>query len=216
MRYVFFALFWLVSLVHLYGSFRNDRHIRNLTKGCILLSLMGYYATAVGTVNYYVVGALIFSLLGDIALIFSGGFAYGGVSFMASHVFFILAYLPDIRFDAVPWFAFVLPALVYGAVAFLVLRELKPHIPKKLFWPMSFYLVCNAAMNVFAFARLCSTPCLATTITYIGAALFFVSDCILFVVRFHKTKSVWRNHFLVMLTYIIGEFLIVHGMLLLG
>lgn len=214
MQYVFLALFIVVSLAHLYGSFRDDRHLRNLTKGCILLCLMGYYSSSVTAVNYYVVAALVFSLLGDIALIFSGGFAYGGVSFMLSHLCFIFAYLPDVELAAVPWYVFLLLPVVYGGAVFFVQRELKAHIPKKLFAPMTLYLVFNAVMNVFACFRLCSAPGLATALTYIGAVLFFISDCILFVVRFHKTKSVWRNHFLVMLTYILGEFLIVYGLLL--
>ncbi len=213
MRYVFFGLFLLVSLVHLYGSFRDDKPLRNLTKGCILISLMGYYGTGAAEVNYLVVAALLFSLIGDIALIFPGGFAYGGVSFMLSHVFFILAYLPAIRFAAVPFYLYILLPLVYGGAVFLLQRELKPHIPPKLFLPMTMYLGFNAAMNVFACMRLCSAPCLATALTYIGAVLFFLSDCILFTVRFHKTKPVWRNHFLVMLAYILGEFLIVYGLM---
>ena len=48
--------------------------------------------------------------------------------------------------------------------------------------------------------------------TLIGAALFFISDSSLFFVRFNKDSRL-KTHFLVMLTYSIGELLIVLGLL---
>ncbi len=216
MRYLFLALFLLVSLVHLYGSFLNDKKIRKYTKSWILLCLLGYYATSVSQVNWFVVAALVFSFLGDVALIFDGWFAVGGVSFLLSHVCFIQAYVPNIAFSAIPWFVYPLLALAYGAAIFLVFRAIGKYLPKSLFYPMLAYLIANAAMNGFALMQLLSNPGLPTALIYIGAVFFFVSDCILFNVRFHKERHVWRNHFPVMLAYIIGEFLIVEGLILLA
>ena len=70
-------------------------------------------------------------------------------------------------------------------------------------------------MNVFAFMLLVSRPCAATALTYIGAVSFFASDSLLFLTKFYK-KPMWRGHFPVMLTYIIAEFLITQGILMLG
>ena len=53
---------------------------------------------------------------------------------------------------------------------------------------------------------------LPAIVTMVGAALFFVSDSSLFFVRFKKDSRL-KTHFLVMLTYSIGEFLIVLGLL---
>ena len=50
---------------------------------------------------------------------------------------------------------------------------------------------------------------------FIGAVLFFASDSTLFFVRFKK-DGLLKTHFLVMLTYILGEFLIVEGFILLA
>ena len=80
---------------------------------------------------------------------------------------------------------------------------------------MTFYLICNGAMNVFAFILLWSNPCLATVLAYIGAISFFASDSLLFFNDFYP-KPLWRKHFPIMLTYIIAEFLITQGMLLLA
>ena len=71
-------------------------------------------------------------------------------------------------------------------------------------------------MNVFAFMQLLSDPCLASAIAYIGAVLFFISDCSLFFVKFHKNRNIiFKRHFTVMLTYVLGEFLITQGVMML-
>lgn len=215
MRYLFLAVFILVSLVHLYASFIDNKKLRAYTKGAILLSLLGYYVLSSGAPNWFIIGALVFSLLGDVALIFDGWFAVGGICFMISHFCFIGAYAPQIDLLRVPWYVYPLIAAVYAVPITLLFRSVGGHLPKKLYPPMLGYLIVNGLMNCAAFLQLVSRPCLATALVYAGAALFFASDCTLFMVRFHKTKKVWRNHFPVMLTYIAGEFLIVQGMLLL-
>ena len=52
-------------------------------------------------------------------------------------------------------------------------------------------------------------------VTFAGAVLFFISDTLLFFVRTDKDAA-QRSHFHVMLTYILGEFLIVLGLLMLN
>ncbi len=216
MRICFLALFILSSLIHLYGSFQNDQRIRNISKGLILLCLTGYYIFSSERVYWLVIAALLLSWLGDVFLIFKGGFAVGGISFMASHICFICLYLPQVSLASVPWFVFVAVVLVYGTAVFLVFRALKEFLPEKLYYPMMLYLIVNGLMNGTALLQLVSMPCLATALIFLGAMMFFTSDSILFIVRFHKTHMVWRRHFLVMLTYILAEYLIVQGLLLLG
>ena len=77
---------------------------------------------------------------------------------------------------------------------------------------MFFYLLINGAMNCFAIFRAVSLANTPGLITALGAALFFVSDASLFFVRFKKDSRL-KTHFLVMLTYSLGEFLIVLGLL---
>ena len=217
MRFVLLALFILFSAVHLYGSFLDNKTIRNYTKGGILLCLTGYYICSASPFSWLVVAALLFSWLGDVLLMFKmKGFIAGGVSFMVSHVIFILAYLPHIRFSAIGWLLPALVAAVYALAVTLVFRALKPYLSKAMFYPMMLYLFINGAMNWFAFLLLLSSPTMATALVFIGAVMFFISDSTLFFVRFHKEKLVWKKHFIVMLTYILAEYLIVQGLLLIG
>ena len=214
MKYVFLAVFLVSTAVHLFASLRKDTRLRNVTKPFILLSLLGFYVLAARSVSAAVVLALIFSWLGDVLLIPKGikWFTAGGIAFMISHAFFVAAYTKDVVFSRIPVFLIVLLAVFFAAAVAFIFSKLKPHLPKALFYPMFLYLLINGTMNCFAIFRCVSGPSAATVTTAIGAALFFVSDTALFFVRFKKDSRL-KTHFLVMLTYSIGEFLIVLGLI---
>ena len=131
---------------------------------------------------------------------------------MVSHAFFIAGYWKDLVFSRIPGLLIVLLAAFFLAVVAFIFSKLKPHLPKALFYPMFLYLLINGAMNCFAIFRCVSVPSAATLTTAVGAALFFISDSSLFFVRFNK-ESRLKTHFLVMLTYSVGELLIVLGLL---
>ena len=214
MKYVFLAVFLVSTAVHLYASLRKDTRLRNMTKPFILLSLLGFYVLAARSVSAAVVLALLFSWLGDVLLIPKGvkWFTAGGIAFMISHAFFVAAYTKDVVFSRIPVFLIVLLAVFFAAAVAFIFSKLKPHLPKALFYPMFLYLLINGTMNCFDIFRCVSAPSAATLTTAIGAALFFVSDTALFFVRFKKDSRL-KTHFLVMLTYSIGELLIVLGLI---
>ena len=214
MKYVFLAVFILSTAVHLVASIRKDTRVRNISKPFLLLSLLGFYVLAARSVSAAIVLALIFSWIGDVLLIPNGvkWFTAGGISFMISHAFFVLGYIKDIDFSRIPGLFIAVLAIFFAAVVAFIFSKLKPYLPKALFYPMFLYLLINGTMNCFAIFRCVSIPTAATVITAIGAALFFISDTSLFFVRFKKDSRL-KTHFLVMLTYSIGEFLIVCGLL---
>jgi uncharacterized membrane protein YhhN len=214
MKVVFLAVFIVSTAVHLYASIRKDTKMRNVTKPFILLSLLGFYITEARSVSAAIVLALIFSWIGDILLIPKGvkWFTAGGISFMISHAFFIAGYWKDIVFSRIPIPLIIVLAVFFAVSVSYIFSKLKPHLPKALFYPMFLYLLINGAMNCFAVFRCVSTPSAAAITTAVGAALFFISDCVLFFVRFHK-KSRLKTHFPVMLTYLLGDLLIVLGLL---
>lgn len=214
MKYVFLAVFIVSTAIHLYASLRKDTRTRNITKPFILLSLLGFYVLAARSVSAAVILALIFSWIGDVLLIPKGikWFTAGGIAFMISHAFFVVGYLKDIVFSRIPVFLIIVLAVFFTAAVSYIFSKLKPHLPKALFYPMFLYLLINGAMNCFAIFRCVSIPTASTVTTAIGAVLFFISDASLFFVRFKKDGRL-QTHFLVMLTYSIGEFLIVLGLL---
>lgn len=217
MKFVFLAVFLISAVIHLYASYKSDKPLRNKSKPFLLLSLLGWYICCAENPQTIVIAAILTSWLGDVLLIPKGTkwFATGGVSFAVSHLCFMLAYRPNINFAAIPLWAIILIAAVYFVAVILVFKGLKPHLPKPLFYPMLVYLLINGSMNSFALFQLLSVTNAATVITFIGAVLFFVSDSTLFYTRFKK-DTIFKNHFVVMLTYIIAEFLIVQGLIMLA
>ena len=214
MNYVFLAIFLISTGIHLYASLKQNTKLRNVTKPFILLSLLGFYVLSAHSSSVAIILALIFSWIGDVLLIPKGlkWFTAGGISFMISHAFFIAGYWRDIVFSQIHVVLIVLLAVFFAAAVAFIFSKLKPYLPKALFYPMFLYLLINGAMNCFAIFRCISSPTAATLTTAIGAALFFISATSLFFVRFNKNGRL-KTHFVVMLTYSIGEFLIVLGLL---
>ena len=208
-------LFFIVTGVHLYASLRQDKALRAKTKPFILLTLLAYYCLSAEPVLLTVVLALIFSWLGDVLLIPNGlkWFTAGGISFMISHFFFVITYARMTDMEKLSKAVIVMFPCIFAAATVIIFKKLRPYLPKALFWPMLLYLLINGSMNCFAWFRSLSSPGTAAVITAIGALLFYASDTSLFFVRFNKDGRL-KTHFLVMLTYALGEFLIVLGLIL--
>lgn len=214
MKTLFLALFIISTGIHLYASLKQNKKLRNYTKPFLITSLLGFYVLATSELRVVTIIALIFSWIGDLWLMIPGVkyFAIGGVSFMISHIFFVASYIYDICFKNVNTIAIVLLAIFFAITVSIIFSRLKKHLPAKLFYPMYLYLLINGTMNCFAIFRMLSNTTTSTIITCIGAILFFISDSALFFVRFKKDCKL-KTHFLVMLTYSIGELLIIIGLL---
>ncbi len=218
LKYLFLILFVIFSVVHLVDSWNDDAGRRARTKPFLLLFLLLYYVCAAKERNPLLLFALITSWLGDVLLIKKGHrwFAYGGISFMFSHFFFIAVYAARIRFELVNWLLIIPAALLYYGISLIVIFALKDTTPKPMVVPMYGYLLANSTMNVFAFMQLLTTHLPGAVVACAGAVLFFISDCTLFLVRYYKNENIiFKKHFTVMLTYLAGEFLITQGILML-
>lgn len=216
--FVFLSLFIIFSVIHLLGSWKDDAKKRAKTKPFLLLFLIFYYVCAEEELNLLLLFALITSWLGDVLLMKKGHkwFSYGGSSFMFSHFFLIAVYASGILFPRVAWPIVIPIILLYYGISLIVILALKPTTPKSMVVPMYIYLLANSTMNVFAFMQFLTTRLPGAAMAYVGAALFFISDCTLFFVRYYKNENaVFKKHFTVMLTYLVGEFLITQGILML-
>ena len=213
MKVISLLIFVVATSIHLFASLQKNKKLRNYTKPFILTSLMLLYMSNSTDIRPTIILALLFSWIGDLLLMPDGikWFTMGGISFMISHFFFILGYLKDITFSKMNSMIVIILGCFFIVVVSFIFSKLKKHLPKQLFYPMYLYLLINGAMNCFAIYRMISNVNSATITTCIGAILFFISDSALFFVRFDKT-SVLKTHFLVMLTYSVGELLIVLGL----
>ena len=210
-RWTALVLFAAAACVQLFVPFD-----KRWTKPLLLPLIAVYYLFSVTQPDWILVAALLFSGLGDALLMPNSNkwFTAGGISFMLSHFLFIAVYARHMDFSAVPRLPSVLIALVYLCVTAVILRLVQPISPKAMTAAVCAYLLANSCMNVFSAMHLLSAPCLGSGIAYVGAVLFFISDCLLFLVRYDKSGRL-KSYFFVMLTYIVGEFLIAEGMILL-
>lgn len=217
LKYVFLGLLAVATVIHLYHSWKDETKNRNITKGFLLPFIIGYYLMATDSPSIVLVAALTASWIGDVLLMVKGHlwFSLGGISFAAGHVLFVFAYLEKIMFPVVKWYVVIPLALVYYVISFVIIIKLKPTTPKIMVVPMYVYLLTNSTMNLFAMMQIHSVHSVGSVVAYIGAVLFFISDCTLFLVRYYKKPEIiFKKHFTVMFTYVVGEFLIAQGMLM--
>ena len=215
--YIFLALLFIFTAVHLYHSWRDDKKRRKYTKPFLLIFIIAYYIVSADKLSVLLILALATSWLGDVLLIPEGNgwFTAGGISFMFTHFLFIALYATRLDFSSLPW-AFAIPAaIVYYGISAVIIYKLRPSTPKIMLIPMYLYLLSNSTMNIFSLMQLVTLRSAAAAVAYAGAVLFFISDCTLFLVRYYKNKDiVFKRHFTVMLTYVLGELLITQGILM--
>ena len=217
-KYVFLALFIAASAVHLWDSWRDNGKRRKITKPMLLIFLLLFYCCATKQFSWVLAAALLTSWLGDVLLMPKGTkwFIMGGVSFLVSHLLFIFVYLPQVNWASAIWWVLIPAALVYYGISVKITLSVKSNMESKaMLAPMILYLLINSTMNLFALAQLMSLKNAGAAVAYVGAILFFTSDCTLYLVRYHSNKDlIFKKHFTVMFTYILGEFLITLGMLM--
>ncbi len=207
------------TAAHLAGSWKENEKLRRITKPFLLIFILAFYLLRTDKPSIWLTLALLTSWLGDVLLIPSGTpwFISGGISFLISHILFIFVYLPKVGFQT--WYLWILipAAILYYGISVKVTLTLKEKLPKMMLAPMILYLLANSTMNLFALAQLLTLKNLGAAIAYVGAVMFFTSDCTLYLVRYHKNKDlIFKKHFTVMLTDLLGEALITVVVLLLG
>jgi uncharacterized membrane protein YhhN len=215
--YVFLILFAFAAVFNLIGAVKKNKIMSEITKP-LLLPLLCLYClfSSLPSPDYLLICAFALCFVGDVLLMIKGDifFTAGGVSFFFGHVLLIIVFTRYADFKNLPLYAVIPAAALYlGMTAFIMARSRK-RVPKPLFIPMTLYLVCNAVMNVFALTRLVTAPSVWSCLSYAGAVLFFLSDCVLFLCRYddEERKRFYKNDFCVMLTYITGVLLIAVGL----
>ena len=160
--------------------------------------------------------ALVFSLLGDVFLLFQNGFLFGLLAFMVTHLLYLVGFnqtLPPI--DAATLLVLVAVSAVTVIVFNFVLKGInadpkhaRMKIPVIIYGVVISLMLTSAILNFYRADWSLPTALL----TSVGAALFFTSDSMIAI----RTFIGHFNHddYLVMLTYHLGQLLIAFGVLL--
>lgn len=146
--------------------------------------------------------ALVFSWLGDVLLQNPGdiGFLLGMGAFGLAHLAYLALYLGPLRTRRVPWWGILLGLVWWGGMVGILAAHLGG-----LLVPVALYgLVLGAA----AVCALATRPIVA-----VGALVFLVSDTLLALDRFLPGFAFPAIDFSIMLTYTLGQGLIIAGVI---
>lgn len=209
------VLYVLVVLANLTGEFLSNELLINYSKPVLvplLILFVHYHAEGLITLpRLLLVGALIFSWIGDILLMGNDEEIYflGGLgSFLIAQAFYYFILMRSV-FEPISWqWKSLIPILIAGA---LLLVTLLPYTGSMTL-PIVFYAITILCMLSAARLRLDKTSDLSYDLALSGAWLFVLSDCIIALDKFYV--DIPMDSFWVMLTYTSAQYLLVKGILM--
>lgn len=168
----------------------------------ILIILIATIFPAIeSTYKIFIVLGLLFSLLGDIFLIYpEQHFKNGLIAFLVGHVCYIIAFIVSTGFHFTFWL--FLPIVVVGVV---YARIILPY-SREMKIPIITYILIIALMVWMAIERLNSLPTLGILLTAIGAILFMISDAVLALNKFRK--PFFSAEVIILSTYFVAQWLL--------
>lgn len=214
---IWLYLFLAATLADIAFLLEGNSEMRFFSKPLILLGLIFYFyritkPIASTLLTKSILGALIFSWIGDILLMWSHLFIYGLGAFLMAHVCYIigfrLAQNGPTRLDQVNFvksFFYNLP--IYLAAAF-VFYLINPNLGGMKI-PVIAYIIVIVSMVATARDRFKKCNPASFWQVFIGAILFFISDGAIAISRFFVEFP--ESGILIMGTYAIAQLLIVMG-----
>jgi uncharacterized membrane protein YhhN len=214
----FIFIFLLIVACVLYGSAINSLTLDIIFKPLIVISLLVHLFINNGhnrKAALFAIGGLLFSLMGDVLLIFQGSnplFFMGGlISFLIAHLLYIVYYLRSAdttgNKELKGKFIFFILMLTYGAAFYTSLYKNLGDL--KL--PVLLYTSVLIAMNIFALNRYGKVNDKSFKLVMTGALFFTLSDSLLAFNKFFLTiplAGVW-----ILATYAAAQYFIMEGIM---
>jgi uncharacterized membrane protein YhhN len=211
----FLVLFALVSIVEILAVSRGWNEVHIVSKSLIMLSLIGYYLVSVSKRNGHFIRAMFFCWGGDVLLLLQADaeifFILGLASFLVGHLLYILAYRELRWMDTSRGLLMPQKLRVSFPVALAGTGLIAVLLPTLggLLVPVIAYAIVLMGMVMASFFRYGRSTRESFIFIAAGALLFMISDSILAINKFHTPFELAGP--LIMLTYILGQFLIVEG-----
>lgn len=217
---VFSIIYFLVLAVHIFAGELDKVLIANISKPAILGIMIVYFALDLlksrqwNSFGYLILAGLVFSLGGDVLLIFQGEssryFMFGLGSFLIAHILYITAftktYLVNHEIKFLQKYGWVMLLIVaYGWFFFNAINDfLGSMIGPVLVYTMVISLMLLIALNRFRKVSTASFLWIAA-----GALFFLASDSLLAWNKF--VRELEFSHLLIMLTYGLAQYGITRG-----
>ena len=220
-QYLFLVIFFIDAGIHIVGVAKESKKIIYATKPFLMLLLALYFifALPLNKVNWLILIAVLFGGAGDIFLMLEGDekwFMLGMVAFLLGHIFYIIAFMLEIGDNIVSfpiWGLFFLIPVVLILV--MTYPMFKNHLGD-LKIPVHVYMLVILVMHIFTVLRVAAYDffCVCFLLVWLGSLLFILSDSLIAIDTFNKEKKIPHGRIIIMLTYILGQFLIVQGVIL--
>ncbi|WP_452598574.1 lysoplasmalogenase [Pontimicrobium sp. MEBiC01747] len=214
-RTLFFVVFFILVFIEtIIANFEGLQGLHYVSKPLIVGSLIVYfykYSRHLNTHTRTFTGlALLFSLIGDILLLFVYKSEYffiaGLIAFLTAHIMYCLVFLKQ-RNPAIKPYGFVIILLAYALGLFSILKSGLGD----LLIPVIVYMCIILLMAVSAFLRRSKVNTPSFNLVFIGALAFMLSDSLLAVNKFYEPLAL--ADFSIMFTYALAQLLIVFGLL---
>ena len=211
----FSILFFIIVLIELMASSVETLNYLNfISKPAIVISLIFLFVKTskhlrkrVKIATFF---ALVFSLIGDILLMFANQsehfFTVGLIAFLLAHLMYISVFLKDRNVGLKP-IGLVVFLIIYAAALFYLSKDGLG----AMLLPVIIYMLVILSMAVTAYLRKRQVKRLSFVLVFAGAIFFMISDSILALDRFYQPLTL--SNILIMTTYALAQYLIVIGIL---
>jgi uncharacterized membrane protein YhhN len=211
------VVYIILLSIHLFAIQAGDETLALATKPMLMIALLMLFLERAGKaasrLKFHIFLALVFSLAGDVLLIFQGQhdqfFMFGLAAFLLAHIFYILYFRgirkPNRAEGSIIKTVASLVAVVYaiGLLWFLFPKLGSMKIPVMVYGATISMMLVSV---FFAFVHIRSR---FAVFSVAGAILFVVSDSLLAINKFHTPFE--ASGFLIMLTYGLAQLFIVWG-----
>lgn len=216
MKLPLLVLFLLAALVHLWASAAHHVTLRRVTKPLLMPLLLGLYLLSAAPPQPLAAAALLCGFAGDVALVMPGAeekrekphplLLVGLGVFLLGHLCYIVLFLLGMEAPPPVW-VILLSAVVAAGLFLLIFLNLRPHMG--VLMPVgTVYLAVLLAMAALAGV---SGGAVGTPLRGLGGLCFVLSDYIL--ARSILLGEKRCTHFVVMLTYLTAQVLLVLSLL---
>ncbi|MCG3219756.1 MAG: lysoplasmalogenase [Candidatus Heimdallarchaeota archaeon] len=232
-HWILIGFFFLVAFLHIIGEVLVEKDkpvgqkIRYVTKPLLMPLLLVLYLVQNPNISWWLVAALIGGFLGDVFLMIPDPektqkwFRLGLISFLLGHIFYTVTFAVYVyEFPLFKWWItlLIVPFLIGAAGLFPILTKKagKMAIPVTIYLIVICFMVISTAFLIIPVENYpigWEALYMGGIITvYIGAWLFSLSDALNGFNRF--VRHFKNERIYTMSTYILGQFLLVFGYLL--
>jgi len=215
-EFIFLVLFFAVSIVEVFGEFKDNDKIIFITKPLLmpLLILFYVFGAPINKIDWLIVVALIGAFAGDTFLMLRNQdkwFIYGMGAFLINQIFYAISFFLSIT-DVMAfnlWGLFLL-----GPAIFILLFIVPKFINKteKFKIPVIVYMTALLIMHIVAVLRLAEFQGLPFILVYLGSICYIFSDSFL---ALNKWESEAREkRMIIAVTYFMAQLYITLGVLL--